>query len=75
MHKTEPNKRNCCTFQIFSFSTLSSTHPVDEKCLDEFDHFQRHQQTDGYQVIEQDDEGEEVEAEVGRPAIYQRKSF
>lgn len=48
---------------------LGSTHPVDEKGLDELDNLQCDQKTDGNQVVEQDDEGEEVEAKVGRAAI------
>lgn len=50
--------------------TAASTHPVDEKGLDELDHLQRDQEADGDQVVEQDDEGEKVEAKVSRPAIY-----
>lgn len=55
--------------------TVASTHPVDEKRLDELDNLQCDQETDGDQVVEQDDEGEEVEAKVSRPAIYQGTSF
>lgn len=55
--------------------TLTSTHPVDEKGLDELDNLQSDQETDGDQVVEQDDEGEKVEAKVSRPAIYQGMSF
>lgn len=38
----------------------SHAHPVDEIRLDKLDHLQRHQQTNGNQVVEEDDEGEEV---------------
>lgn len=55
--------------------TVASTHPVDEKGLDEFDNFQCYQETDWYQVVEQDNEGEEVEAKVSSPAIYQGTNF
>lgn len=48
---------------------LASTHPVDEKGLDELDNLECDQKTDGDQVVEQDDEGEEVEAKVGRATI------
>lgn len=54
---------------------FSSTHPVDEKSLDELDNLQCDQETNGDQVVEQDDEGEEVEAKVSRPAIYEGMSF
>lgn len=53
----------------------TSTHPVDEKGLDELDDLQCDQETDGDQVVEQDDECEKVEAKVCRPTIYQRTSF
>lgn len=55
--------------------TAASTHPVDKKGLDELDNLQCDQETDGDQVVEQDDEGEEVEAKVSCPAIYQVTSF
>lgn len=54
---------------------LSFTHPVDEKGLDKLDNLQCDQETDGYQVVEQDNEGEEVETKVSSPAIYQGMSF
>lgn len=50
------------------------THPVDEKGLDKLDDLQCDQKTDGDQIVEQDDKGEEVEAKVSRPAIYQGTS-
>lgn len=50
---------------------MSHAHPVDEVGLDEFDHLQRHQQTDGNQVVEEDDEGEEVQTEVRCTAVWQ----
>ena len=53
--------------------TVASTYPVDEKGLDEFDDLQCYQETDGYKVVEQDNESEEVEAKVSSPAIYQDK--
>lgn len=60
---------------ISSFNRFSSTHPVDEKSLDELDNFQCDQETNGDQVVEQDDEGEEVEAKVSCPAIYEGTNF
>lgn len=54
---------------------LTFAHPVNEKGLDELDNLQCDQETDGDQVVEQDDEGEEVEAKVSCPAIYQGTSF
>lgn len=57
-------------FVLAQSVTAASTHPVDEKGLDELDHLQCDQETDGDQVVEQDDEGEKVEAKVSRPAIY-----
>lgn len=55
--------------------TLAATHPVDEEGLNELDNLQCDQKADGDQVVEQDDEGEEVEAKVSRPTIYHRMSF
>lgn len=49
---------------------IPSTHPVDKKGLDELDDLQCDQKTDGDQVVEQNNEGEEVEAKVSRPTIY-----
>lgn len=65
-------------YRVFSsdgMQTVAAAHPVDEKGLDELDNLQRHQETDGDQVVEQDDEGEEVEAKVSCPAIYQGTGF
>lgn len=55
--------------------TLAATHPVDEEGLNELDNLQCDQKADGDQVVEQDDEGEEVEAKVSRPTIYHKTSF
>lgn len=55
--------------------TLAATHPVDEESLNKLDNLQCNQKTDGDQVVEQDDEGEEVEAKVSRPTIYQETSL
>ena len=41
-------------------------HPVNEEGLNELDDFERHLQTDGNEVVEEDDEGEEIEAEITR---------
>lgn len=60
---------------IVRIHLFPSTHPVNEKGLDELDDLQCDQETDGDQVVEQDYEGEEVEAKVSRPAIYQGMSF
>lgn len=58
-------------FSSDRLQTAASAHPVDEKGLDELDNLQCDQETDGDQVVEQDDEGEEVEAKVSCPAICQ----
>lgn len=50
---------------------MSHAHPVDEVGLDKFDHLQRHEQTNGNQVVEEDDEGEEVETKVRCTAVWQ----
>jgi hypothetical protein len=47
------------------------SHPVDEEGLGELDDLKGHQQTDGDQVVEENDEGEEVEVKVRRTAICQ----
>ena len=39
------------------------THPIDELCLYELHHLERHLQTDGYQIVVQDDEREDVVGE------------
>ena len=49
-----------------NLTTSSVTHPVDEEGLNELDDFERHLQTDGNEVVEEDDEGEEIEAEITR---------
>lgn len=51
------------------------THPVDEKGLDEFDNLQGDQETDGNQIVEQDYEGEEVEAKVSGSSVCQERNF
>lgn len=51
------------------------THPVDEKGLDEFDNFQGDQETDGNQIVEQNYEGEEVEAKVSSSSVCQERNF
>lgn len=51
------------------------THPVDEKGLDEFDNLQSDQETDGNQIVEQDYEGEEVEAKVSGSSVCQERNF
>lgn len=61
-------------FSSDKLQTAASAHPVDEKGLDELDNLQCDQETDGDQVVEQDDEGEEVEAKVSCPAICQGTS-
>lgn len=58
-----------------STSIWTWTHPVDKKGLGELDDLQRDQKTDGDEVVEQDDEGEEVKAKVSCPTIYKGKSF
>lgn len=58
-----------------ALQTLAATHPVDEEGLNKLDNLQCDQKADGDQVVEQDDEGEEVEAKVSRPTIYQGTSF
>lgn len=58
-----------------TLQTLAATHPVDEEGLNKLDNLQCDQKADGDQVVEQDDEGEEVEAKVSRPTIYQETSF
>lgn len=58
-----------CTSDIIICQAVAPTHPVDEEGLDELDDLQRDQQTDGDQVVEEDDEGEEVEAKVSRATI------
>lgn len=55
--------------------TLAAAHPVDEEGLNELDNLECDQKADGDQVVEQDDEGEEVEAKVSRPTIYHKTSF
>lgn len=50
-------------------------HPVDEKGLDEFDNLQGDQETDGDQIVEQDYEGEEVEAKVSGSSVCQERNF
>lgn len=62
-------------FSLYKLLTVTSTHPVDEKRLDELYNLQSDQETDGDQVVEKDDEGEKVEAKVGCSAIYQRMSY
>lgn len=52
-----------------------TTHPVDEKGLGKLNNLQCNQKTDWNQVVEQDNEGEEVEAKVSRATIYQEQSF
>lgn len=51
----------------------NATHPVDEESLDELYDLQSHQKTDGNQVVEEDDEGEKVQAEVSRSAIWKEE--
>lgn len=51
------------------------THPVDEKGLDEFDNLQGDQETDGNQIVEQNNEGEEVEAKVSGTSVCQERNF
>lgn len=62
-------------FNSDQLQTVTSTHPVDEKGLDELDNLQCDQKTDGDQVVEQNDEGEEVEAKVSRPSICHDTGF
>lgn len=50
-------------------------HPVDEKGLDEFNNLQGDQETDGDQIVEQDYEGEEVEAKVSGSSVCQERNF
>lgn len=50
------------------------THPVDEKGLDEFDNLQGDQETDGNQIVEQDYEGEEVEAKVSGSSVCRERN-
>lgn len=50
-------------------------HPVDEKGLDEFDNLQGDQETYGDQVVEQNYEGEEVEAKVSGSSVCQERNF
>lgn len=66
-----------CTVDLgyTTVQTLAATHPVDEEGLNELDNLQCDQKADGDQVVEQDDEGEEVEAKVSRPTIYHKMSF
>ena len=42
---------------------------MNKLCLDELDKLQRDEQTDGDQVVVQDDKGQEVEEEVGGFAV------
>lgn len=51
------------------------THPVDEEGLDEFDNLQGDQETDGNQIVEQNNEGEEVEAKVSGASVCQERNF
>lgn len=67
--------QNHCGLDGTTHETLAATHPVDEEGLNELDNLQCDQKADGDQVVEQDDEGEEVEAKVSRPTIYQETSF
>lgn len=66
-----------CTVDLgyTTVQTSAATHPVDEEGLNELDNLQRDQKADGDQVVEQDDEGEEVEAKVSRPTIYHKTNF
>lgn len=61
----------------FSFwlKSVYFTHPVDEEGLDELDNLECDQETDRDQVVEKDDEGEEVEAEVCSSTICHGASF
>lgn len=63
------------TWATLTVQTSAATHPVDEEGLNELDNLQRDQKADGDQVVEQDDEGEEVEAKVSRPTIYHKTNF
>lgn len=56
--------------KYFSQIVNSDSHPVDEKRLDELDDLQCDQETDGDQVVEENDEGEKVQAEVSSSSIY-----
>lgn len=58
-----------------TLQTFTATHPVDEEGLNKLDNLQCDQKADGDQVVEQDDEGEKVEAKVSCPTIYQETSF
>ena len=47
-----------------------NTNPIDEVCLEELDELEGDLETDGNHVVVEDEEGEEVENEVGRRLPY-----